>query len=314
MRSTCLFLIALIVVLGSLAWVDARHHHHSHHVQSNEQQDALYWLDKSIRHGTNSPMMYSYEPDQDKEHDKHKEKHKDNNHHDDKDQDDDDENQNPWFTKRRLNARANLCGKYNCPDFNSTSFPTFTKRSYPNTTVACATMRDYKPFGEAESFKLLYEYFGGENDGNHKLNMTVPVVRFVQPGAGDLEDGSHPNVTICFFLPSTQSMNPPVPKNSDVHVGPCSFDVLVHPFDGFSTHENVGKALTRFQVLLHIAGVDFNKDHYVHASYTEPWILWPRYNEIWLMQGDTTFLSPTHHKPLYDRAGPARLRVHHMHP
>jgi len=310
MRLVGLFIIALIVVLIQPTWVHSRHHHHHH--DESQPNDALYWLDKSIQHGVNSPMMYSYEPDHDNNNNDHKDK---KNHDKDMDVDMDMEDWS-WFNKGQLNARANLCRKYNCPDFNSTSFPTFTKRSYPNTTVACTSIRDYKPlqFGELEAFKRLYEYFGGENDGDIKINMTVPVVRYVEPGVGNLEDGSHPNVTVCFFLPSTQSLNPPVPKNSDVHVSPCSFDVLVHPFEGFSTHENVGMSLKRFELILHVAGVDANKNHFMHASYTEPWILWPRYNEIWLLQGDTTFLSPSHHTPHYGRGGPARLRVHHMHP
>lgn len=312
MRLAVLFLVALIVVLGQQTCVHARTHHH--HAQPNEPQDALYWLDKSIGHSVNSPLMYSYEPSHDHDNDAHKDKH-----HDDIDNDDDMEDWS-WFTKKGpLDSRANLCRKYDCPGFNSTTYPTFSKRSYSNTTVACTTIREYKPwkFGEAEAFKRLYEYFGGENDGNIKINMTVPVVRYVEPGVGDLEEGSHPNVTVCFFLPSTQSTNPPVPKNADVHVSLNSFDVLVHPFEGLSTHENVGMSLKRFELILHVAGVDANKEHFAHASYTEPWILWPRYNEIWLMQGDTTFLSPSaksHHIPHYGRGGPARLRVHHKHP
>lgn len=245
----------------------------------------------------------NYHPDKDDK----KDKDQDHNHDDDED----------WRMKGPFDARSTLCRKYDCPNFNSTSYPTFTKRTYSNVTCACTAVRTFAPwsFGEQEAFKRLYEYFGGENSENTKINMTVPVVRYVEPGIGNLQDGSHPNVTVCFFLPDALSMNPPTPNNMDIHLVPSSFDVLVHPFEGWSTHENVGKALGQFQLILHLAGIDYNKQTYSHAAYTEPWILWPRYNEIWLTQGDTRlFTSPSHsHAHRYGPGGPARYRVHHGH-
>jgi hypothetical protein len=297
MRVTSLVLLALLVLCVPL--VLARHH-------STEQQNAAFdsrspfsWAESSAHHHSNSPIMMSYRPDEDDKKDKD---------HDKGDDDDD------WM-KEPSGTRAALCRQYDCPNFNSTCYPTFTRRSYNNITAACTTIRSFAPwkFGEAEAFKRLYEYFGGENAGNTKINMTVPVVRYVKPGTGDLNDGSHPNVSICFFLPTKFSYYPPTPNNKDVHLYPTSFDVLVHPFEGWSTHENVGKALAQFQLILHLAGVDFNKERYVHAAYTEPWILWPRYNEIWLMTGSDNDLFPSQPTPTSHPTPSLHFPAHHGH-
>merc|ERR1711924_153801 len=146
----------------------------------------------------------------------------------------------PWFYH-------GLEGPAFTTESNSTSG--YEVRRYPRSfwTATTVTGKNMDKAGSI-AFMRLFRYISGDNELKQKIEMTVPVLASVIPGAGPF----------------------------------CEENFTYHFYDGWSNEQKVithGRDL--FQELTD-ANVKFNSEMFYTAGYDSPFRLIDRHNEVWV--------------------------------
>lgn len=139
-----------------------------------------------------------------------------------------------------------------------------------------------------KGFDMLFDYISGENEGKVTIDMTTPVLTFVQPGEG-------PNCasvfTVSFFVPYEYQTpdGPPKPTNPDVYVnsiGPLT--VAVDEFSGYALEPEILTRTAKLSTAVDDAdGISLDKteefvDKWWEAGYDPPFRVTGRHNEVWV--------------------------------
>ncbi|CAL8086857.1 unnamed protein product [Orchesella dallaii] len=175
---------------------------------------------------------------------------------------------------------------------------TIEERIYPAKRWACTEQfltPKAKDTKRSEMFMSLFAYIQGKNDGEQKIDMTVPVTTKVDHRNGDLY-----SYEMCFFIPQEFQANPPRPENRNVRV--VSFPEL-HVYSirygGYSTQELEQEQMTLLTTTLKNASIPYFEENqgpratYFVSGYDSPTKFWSRRNEVWVLGKDNKPL-PTH--------------------
>lgn len=134
------------------------------------------------------------------------------------------------------------------------------------------------------AFNRLFDYISGANDQSITIDMTTPVLNYIQPPAGP---NCNTTFTVSFYVPyKYQSAGPPKPTASNVYIQkiPALF-VGVTEYGGFATQkEDIAKVVELGKQIDNSkdVAVDSSTDNYYYASYDPPFRLTNRHNEMWL--------------------------------
>lgn len=128
-------------------------------------------------------------------------------------------------------------------------------------------------------FWRLFNYIRGENEGGHKLAMTVPVSSRV-----DLDDGGKcVGLTMAFYTPAEHQGNPPVPKDNTVyHEADEGLVMYASHFSGFAKEKDWRENVDKLKESLERDGKGYVKNNYVTAGHDPPFRLFGRHNEVLL--------------------------------
>ena len=174
--------------------------------------------------------------------------------------------------------------------------------SFTNYTVSGLEIREYPAqlwvsvdvegtqfdVAQNKGFDILFDYISGENEGSVTIDMTTPVLTFVQPGDG-------PNCaslfTVSFYVPYQYQTaeGPPKPTNEDVYVnsiGPLT--VAVDEFSGYALEPEILSRTAKLSTTVENAdGLSMDKteefvDKWWEAGYDPPFRVTNRHNEVWV--------------------------------
>lgn len=128
-------------------------------------------------------------------------------------------------------------------------------------------------------FWRLFNYIRGENEGGHKIAMTVPVNSHV-----DLDDeGKCMGFTMGFYIPAEYQTNPPVPKESTVfHETDEGRVMYAAHFAGFAKEKDWRENVAKLKEALDRDGKGYLKNEYITAGHDPPFRLFGRHNEVLL--------------------------------
>jgi SOUL heme-binding protein len=87
----------------------------------------------------------------------------------------------------------------------------YPARKWVRTTTEAISMDDSMSF----MFRKLFNYISGHNDQNIKIEMTVPVSVYIEPGAGP---NCESKFTMAFYIPAIHQQSPPIPSDSTVSI------------------------------------------------------------------------------------------------
>lgn len=139
-----------------------------------------------------------------------------------------------------------------------------------------------------KGFELLFDYISGENEEKIEIDMTTPVLTFVQPGDG-------PNCaslfTVSFFVPYEYqtSDGPPKPTNEDVYIQTIGAStVAVDEFSGYALEPEILARTAELSTSVQNAnGISLDQteefvDKWWEAGYDPPFRVTGRHNEVWV--------------------------------
>ncbi|XP_068678314.1 heme-binding protein 2-like [Montipora foliosa] len=128
-------------------------------------------------------------------------------------------------------------------------------------------------------FWRLFNYIRGENEGGHKIAMTVPVNSQVDLGEGDKCVG----FTMGFYVPSEFQADPPLPKENTVfHETDESRVMYAAHFGGFAKEKDWKENVAKLKAALERDGKTYAKNKYMTAGHDPPFRLFGRHNEVLL--------------------------------
>ncbi|XP_005389333.2 PREDICTED: heme-binding protein 2 [Chinchilla lanigera] len=131
-------------------------------------------------------------------------------------------------------------------------------------------------------FTKLNSYIQGKNEKGMKIKMTAPVTSYVEPGPGPFSESC---ITVSLYVPSEQQSDPPRPSESDVFIEErAAMTVFVRSFDGFSSAQKNQEQLLTLASILREDGKVFDEKVFYTASYSSPFKLLDKDNEVWLIQ------------------------------
>ncbi|KAK4325250.1 hypothetical protein Pmani_004208 [Petrolisthes manimaculis] len=160
----------------------------------------------------------------------------------------------------------------------------YEERLYPARKWACTTMKG-SSLKELMTpmFRILFNYISGKNSPNVRVDMTSPVVTYVEP---DPTTRGPATMTMSFLVPGDHQHNPPDPGHKSIFIeNRPSITVLVRQFGGYFNDEVLTrevKALTDSVKKQDEKGVIYDK--YYVAGYDPPFKLIGRRNEIWFIK------------------------------
>ena len=134
-----------------------------------------------------------------------------------------------------------------------------------------------------EGFNRLFDYISGANVQNIAIEMTTPVLTYVEPGAGP---NCNSSFTVSFFVPmmyQTES-GPPQPNSNLVYIENIDIgDVGVREFAGFSNEKVIiGQAAVLQNEIIKSDEISTDSsDTWFYAGYDPPFRLTNRHNEVW---------------------------------
>lgn len=135
------------------------------------------------------------------------------------------------------------------------------------------------------AFNRLFEYISGANDQSITIDMTTPVLNYIQPPAGP---NCNTTFTVSFYVPYKYQTagGPPKPTAANVYIKtiPALF-VGVTEYDGFSNQkEDLAKVVALEKQIgdSKDVAVDSSTENYYFASYDPPFRLTNRHNEMWV--------------------------------
>jgi hypothetical protein len=134
-------------------------------------------------------------------------------------------------------------------------------------------------------FNRLFEYISGANDQSMTIDMTTPVLNYIQPPAGP---NCNTTFTVSFYVPYKYQTagGPPKPTASNVYIQtiPDLF-IGVTEYGGFATQkEDLAKVVELEKQIENSkdVAVDSSTENYYYASYDPPFRLTNRHNEMWV--------------------------------
>ncbi|GMH99455.1 hypothetical protein TrST_g4749 [Triparma strigata] len=185
----------------------------------------------------------------------------------------------PWF-----------CHDLDCPSFTTreTIDNSFEIRSYDTLQWASTVVETDSASDAGDiAFHRLFDYISGANEKEEKIDMTAPVLNYIQPGAGP---NCNSTFTVSFFVPwqyQTES-GPPLPTSSSVFIESKDLgEFAVSSFGGFADdNDMVQEAVALTDKIDESKEVDFNDDamegNYYFVAYDSPYRLMNRHNEDWI--------------------------------
>lgn len=134
-------------------------------------------------------------------------------------------------------------------------------------------------------FNRLFDYISGANDQSITIDMTTPVLNYIQPPAGP---NCNTTFTVSFYVPYKYqtAAGPPKPTAANVYIQtiPALF-VGVTEYDGFAYQkEDLAKVVDLENKIgdSKDVAVDSSTENYYFASYDPPFRLTNRHNEMWV--------------------------------
>ena len=134
------------------------------------------------------------------------------------------------------------------------------------------------------AFDRLFAYISGANDQKVAIDMTTPVLNYIQPPAGP---NCNTTFTVSFYVPyKYQTSGPPKPTASDVFIqsiGPLYVGVTEYGGYAFQKEDLAKVVLLEKEIdRSKDVSVDSTTDSYYSASYDPPFRINNRHNEMWV--------------------------------
>ncbi|XP_022110840.1 heme-binding protein 2-like [Acanthaster planci] len=131
-----------------------------------------------------------------------------------------------------------------------------------------------------DMFFKLFDYISGKNEKNEKIEMTVPVLRKITPGAGPF---CKTTKDMSFYVTEEFQGDPPAPSNEDVYVTHLPAQrVVVKTFSGYTTEAKDLEEATQLAELTKDK-YDLEQNYFFAAGYNSPWRFVGRRNEVWFV-------------------------------
>ncbi|PIK47965.1 putative heme-binding protein 2-like isoform X2 [Apostichopus japonicus] len=184
--------------------------------------------------------------------------------------------------------RANLISSsiLDCPKYTVVKeHEGFEERRYePSvwTSVDSQKSMGLKENGSDQFFKL-FRYIQGKNVEEQKIEMTIPVIRKVEPGPGPACESS---VNTSFFVPPEFHDKPPQPKEEGVHTQTLpTMTVYASSFGGYANDESWLKESQKLAEKIPDPE-NIQQGFFYVAAYNSPWQFFNRTNEVWFVKLD----------------------------
>jgi len=175
------------------------------------------------------------------------------------------------------------------PTFKNSTYGDVQTRQYPSYLWA-STDVDGTQFDVAQNigFERLFDYISGQNADNITIDMTTPVLTYVQPGQGP---NCETTFTISFFIPFMYQTDagPPSPTAPEVYISTIGpLQVAVDEFSGYALQPEI---LARTAALsdkvqeeeqLSIDTSEGMDGTWWEAGYDPPFRVTNRHNEVWV--------------------------------
>lgn len=135
----------------------------------------------------------------------------------------------------------------------------------------------------------LFQYIEGANLNSSRVQMTVPVLTSIVPGAGPLHSSAY---FVKFYLPLKFQSTPPLPL-PELNLQPDSWTshcIAVRKFSGFARDNNIVKEAEKLAVSLsrslwaNTTSIDSGYAYSI-AQYSSPFRFISRVNEVWVDVG-----------------------------
>lgn len=139
-------------------------------------------------------------------------------------------------------------------------------------------------------FWRLFNYIRGDNDGDKKIAMTVPVHSQVELD----NEGKCKAFTMSFYTPAEYQANPPVPKDKTVFHEKIEGCVMyASNFAGFAKDKDWRENEKKLKASLERDGKGYVKNMYIAAGHDPPFRLFGRHNEVLLVADPQPSLAET---------------------
>merc|ERR1712241_375479 len=153
-------------------------------------------------------------------------------------------------------------GYENAPYNVVNTYDGYEERFYPSKMWVCTR-------SGRGGFMQLFGYHGGDNSGNQKIDMTVPVM-MTNDDKGE---------EMCFYLTNAFQNNPPQPTGAGVYLSrKKSMYGFATTMGGYPNFENEARKLKTLLERGQASSVDFSA--YMAMSYDNPWKILNRRNDV----------------------------------
>merc|ERR1711990_856753 len=153
-------------------------------------------------------------------------------------------------------------GYENAPYNVVNTYDGYEERFYPSKMWVCTR-------SGRGGFMQLFGYISGDNTGNQKIDMTVPVM-MTNDDKGE---------EMCFYLTNEAQGNPPRPTGAGVYLSrKKSMNVFATTMGGYPNFENEARKLKALLERGRASEVDFSS--YMSMSYDNPWKILNRRNDV----------------------------------
>lgn len=135
------------------------------------------------------------------------------------------------------------------------------------------------------AFNKLFAYISGANDQSITIDMTTPVINYIQPPAGP---NCNTTFTISFYVPYKYqtAAGPPKPTASDVFIQTIQPLYLgIAEYGGFASQKEDLAQATLLENQISESddvAVDGSTESFFYAGYDPPFRLTNRHNEMWV--------------------------------
>jgi len=182
-----------------------------------------------------------------------------------------------------------FCHDLDCPSFstrtvdNGAEVRDYDALQWASTVVETDSATD----AGSIAFQRLFGYISGANEDSQKIDMTAPVLNYIQPGAGP---NCNSTFVVSFFVPWVYQTEegPPKPTSDDVYIETKELgEFAVSSFGGFANDQDmVQEAVALTSDIDESKEIDFSDDaamgNYYFVAYDSPYTLMNRHNEDWI--------------------------------
>lgn len=178
-----------------------------------------------------------------------------------------------------------LAGNIN-PDRNPVYTVEARSTGYELRNYDASTWTTAKYANGENGFNMLFDYISGDNAADLKIDMTAPVLNQEKP-----EDSETP-MRMMFYLPASDSVNPPAPNNENVFTETWPENTMIYVrrfktsfWDAIrgNTDRIYNSQRAKLEQLMADDGLVLKDDYeYFDAGYNAPLQFWARRDEIWI--------------------------------